>query len=296
MSAKGDDGRLQKYPVERKRADEKEFSVDVGTETPKKTFHDVVNPIYLFLAAAETVYWYWLAPGIDPASRWFSPSDASLITDQLLNPSVVLSPPPGSGLGLSSLLLNSFLILPSVYSLLLLQEAGWSAPPDRRQPLPPLPFCAAGHVVGGGALVPYMILRRSRGRPGDVDPRRLPGLLRAFEGRGRGDVVLVLLLAVVFAAFVWPFCSGASVSWEAEWTAFAHRARTSQFTSLAVFDLVMLSFVVLDPMADDARRRGLLSENASLREATTVLAPYVLIPLVGPVAWICRRPRYDVRD
>ena len=32
-----------------------------------------IQPIYLLLATAETIFWYWLAPGIDPASRWLAP-------------------------------------------------------------------------------------------------------------------------------------------------------------------------------------------------------------------------------
>ena len=56
----------------------------------------------------------------------------------------------------------------------------------------------------------------------------------------------------------------------------------------------MISAAVADPMADDARRRGWLKEEASAAEAAVRLAPY-LFPLVGPVAWICRRPRYRIQ-
>ena len=67
----------------------------------------------------------------------------------------------------------------------------------------------------------------------------------------------------------------------------------SQFTSLASFDFVMISSAVLDPMADDARRRGFLEEEATTAEAAGRLAPY-LFPLIGPVAWIVFRPKYAV--
>ena len=36
-----------------------------------------IQPIYLLLATAETIFWYWLAPGIDPASRWLAPVSSS---------------------------------------------------------------------------------------------------------------------------------------------------------------------------------------------------------------------------
>ena len=115
----------------------------------------------------------------------------------------------------------------------------------------------------------------------------------AGAGVSVGPAALAALLAVVLGAFAWPFLSGAS-AWGAEWAGFVARAGSSQFTSLALFDLAMISAAVADPMADDARRRGWLKEEASAAEAAVRLAPY-LFPLVGPVAWICRRPRYRIQ-
>ena len=129
------------FPNDEQRPSDEE---EAGILTPRSV-------LYASLATAETVFWYWLAPGIDPSSRWFAPSDGALIS-ALFDPSIALSPPAGSGLGFSSLLLNSFLILPSVWALLLLQEADGTCAPGRGQPLPPLPFCMAGFFVGGGGL------------------------------------------------------------------------------------------------------------------------------------------------
>lgn len=55
-----------------------------GDEPPSKIN---INPIYLSLATLETIYWYYLAPGIDPASRWFAPPDGELIS-KLLDPTI----------------------------------------------------------------------------------------------------------------------------------------------------------------------------------------------------------------
>ena len=92
-------------------------------------------------------------------------------------------------LSFSSLLLNSFLILPMVWALLLLQEDdnnnnnnsisatsmnnGHQNQNQNSTPKPQIAAiaavatssikffaCAAGFFVGGGALIPYMVLRR----------------------------------------------------------------------------------------------------------------------------------------
>jgi hypothetical protein len=231
-----------------------------------------INPLYTGLATAETVFWYWLAPGIDPDSRWFAPADGALIS-KLLDPSIVLSEP---GYALSSLLLNSFLIVPAVWALLLLQE-------EEEQFVSPVPFCLAGFVVGGGSLMPYMIVRKPQDT---VDPERFPPLLQLFEQSNLiFATLLALLTSTLFDALVIEFSHS---TWTVEWTAFLDRLQTSQFTSLALFDFVLLSCTIIDPMKDDAKRRGYLDDNAP---ALPKLAPF-LIPIVGHVAWIVLRPKY----
>jgi hypothetical protein len=251
--------------------------------------------LYGSLALAETIFWYWLAPGIDPDSRWFAPADRELVST-LLNPAIATAPPTGSGLGFSSLLLNSFLILPSVWSLLLLQEDG-PCTPGKRQIISPFPFCAAGFFVGGGALIPYMVVREPRPLPEEVNPSRFPAPLKWFEEGPIGPAVLVALTVLVLTTFATPFlCSGGAYNWTIEWNAFLDRIQSSQFSALAVFDLTMLSFTILDPMMDDARRRRFLNDDdgatTTTMEAISRLAPY-MFPLLGPVAWICLRPKYN---
>uniref|UniRef100_A0A7S4T599 Uncharacterized protein n=2 Tax=Ditylum brightwellii TaxID=49249 RepID=A0A7S4T599_9STRA len=238
-----------------------------------------INLVYLGLATLETVFWWYLAPGINPDSRWFAPDDGVLISN-LLNPSIVLDPPFGSGLGFSSLLLNTFLIVPAVWSLLLLQE-------EEHQILPPLPFCLAGFVVGGGALIPYMILRKSKRT---VDNTRFSPVLKFFE-EGDGSTLLIGLTIIVLTAFLVPFIFGSS-ELDLELTAFQERINSSQFTSLALFDFTMLCICILDPMMDDAKRRNYLHQDATLAQAAHKLLPF-LVPLVGPVAWIYFRPRFQ---
>ena len=307
---------------------------------------------YGSLAFLETIFWYCLAPGIDPQSRWFNPLDGQLIAS-LLDPSTVISPPPGSGLGFSSLLLNTFLILPMVWSLLLLQEqeenndSNDSHFIDGRVPNKIFPssittairtcVCASGFLVGGGILIPYMIFCRPMPFRRSIDPEKFPAPLRLFEGQHQhptsvsnpivpmiepmmGQVLLLALASVVAVLFLLLFATH-HCYWTVEWNAFLDRAHSSQFTALALYYFTMISIAVLDPMMDDAIRRGYVigweNENENERDdsyvfsdseyrdanrdrwrsekrtdALRMLATYVAIPLVGPVAWICLRPRY----
>lgn len=283
---------------------------------------------YGILAFLETVYWYYLAPGIDPQSRWFNPLDGKLILS-LLDPSIVFSPPVGSGLGFSSLLLNSFLVVPMAWSLLLLQEGGSGNHNDSSSHLSLFKniiqtiVCAASFFVGGGILIPYMIFRRPMSFRRSIDPKKFPAPLRLFEKRRQpsgtnpkvfvpfvGQVLFAGLVSLVVTSFFIPFANHHS-DWIVEWNAFSERARSSQFTSLALYDLTMISMTVVDPMMDDAIRRGYVVgwetsdigdfdvdrwRSGSRVDAIRKLAPYVVIPLIGPTAWICFRPRYDCTE
>ncbi len=275
--------------------------------------------VYTSLATLETIFWYWLAPGIDPQSRWFNPMDGELIAT-ILNPSTVFSPPVGSGLGFSSLLLNTFLILPMVWSLLLLQEQNNDSEKRLNNIATAIRICACacGFLVGGGILIPYMIFRRPALLYPSVDPDTFPAPLKLFEEENHnsaksiplmqpiGQSLFLVLVSVILISFLLPFATHHS-SWIVEWNAFVDRARSSQFTALALYDFTMISIAVLDPMMDDALRRGYVSgweseEDATLdrwrsekrTNAVVALLPYVVVPLLGPIAWICRRPRYTI--
>lgn len=231
-----------------------------------------INPVYTGLATAETIFWYWLAPGIDPDSRWFAPIDGVLIS-KLLDPSIVLLRP---GYAFPSLLLNCYLLLPMVWAILLLQE-------KEDQIISPLPFCIAGFAFGGGALIPYMIVRKS---PMDVDRAKFSTLLNFFEPPSVGPKLLGSLTAVVLVAF---FAELYQSTLEIEWHAFVDLLFHSQFISLALFDFTMLSCAIVDPMMDDAKRRGYLDNDTS---GILQILPF-LVPLVGPVAWIMMRPKLE---
>mmetsp|Transcript_1480 Transcript_1480/g.3088 ORF Transcript_1480/g.3088 Transcript_1480/m.3088 type:complete len:385 (-) Transcript_1480:100-1254(-) len=275
--------------------------------------------LYTSLAILETIFWYWLAPGIDTQSRWFNPMDGELIAT-ILNPATVFSPPEGSGLGFSSLLLNTFLILPMVWSLLLLQEQNDNSGRLSNSITAAIRSCACtcGFLVGGGILIPYMIFRRPAPLYPSVDPDTFPAPLKLFEEQNQnsakpiplmqsiGQSLLLGLVSVILFSFLLPFATHHS-SWVVEWNAFVDRAKSSQFTALALYDFTMISVAVLDPMMDDALRRGHVSGWENYEEgaldrwrsekrmnAVIALLPYVVVPLLGPIAWVCRRPRYTI--
>ena len=120
-----------------------------------------------------------------------------------------------------------------------------------------------------------------------------------------GPFLLLSLTLIILVSFVYPFASHHS-DWGVEWQAFLNRAQTSQFTTLALFDSTMISVTILDPMADDALRRGYIMDFGEDNDATNrsshriailqKLAPFVAIPILGPVAWICLRPRYALQQ
>lgn len=233
-----------------------------------------IQPIYLLLATAETIFWYYLAPGIDPNSRWFNVEADGRLISQLLDPTVVLTNTPGYAY--SSLLLNSFLIVPAVWALLILQEADCQKP----KWISPTPFCLAGFFVGGGALIPYMIFRKPAE---EVDPSQFSPILKFFEADNNiGPNLLAGLTTIVLGTFLSHVGLGNHNA--QEWAAFISRLQSSQFTSLAFFDFIMLSCAIVDPMSDDARRR----------QYDGPIWPFCAFPLVGPVAWIVSRPKYNI--
>lgn len=302
---------------------------------------------YASLAFAGAIFWYCLAPGIDPQSRWFNPLDGKLIAS-LLNPSTVFSAPAGSGLGFSSLLLYTFLTFPMVWSLLLLQEQEADNCATTSNDKVPLSLtnniitaistfvCASSFLDGGGILIPYMIFRRPMPFRQSLDSGLFPSALRFFEEQSKvqkfasnvipfiefnGRLCLPALLSLLLISFLFPFANE-QCYWIVEWNAFLNRARSSQFTALALYDFTTISIALLDPMMDDAIRRGYdigwknvdgkrvsgpESGEKNSRDANRdrwrsekrldalrVLVPYVAILLIGPVAWICLRPRYDM--
>mmetsp|Transcript_16753 Transcript_16753/g.25319 ORF Transcript_16753/g.25319 Transcript_16753/m.25319 type:complete len:363 (-) Transcript_16753:9-1097(-) len=264
-----------------------------------------INGVYVTLATAETIFWWYLAPGIDPESRWFAPSDGVLLS-KLFDPAIVLS--PGSGLSFSSLLLNSFLILPAVWSILLLQED--TNERTEEQLVSPWPFCLASFFVGGGSLIPYMIFRKKR-PDAVIYYDDLPLILKIFENPEtttagniyqqkiaiRGPILLGALAAIILAAFLIPLLSSPdpAVLIAAEYHVFMERLQNSQFTSLALFDFIMISLTITDPMIDDAKRRGYLETGLPWTESVPQMVPF-LFPWIGPVSWIYVRPGLPRKD
>jgi len=238
------------------------------------------------------------------------------------------------------------LILPMVWSLLLLQEQEPDNCASTSNDKVPMSLgnnittairtsvCASSFLVGGGILIPYMIFRRPMPFRQSLDPGKFPSALGFFEEQSQvqkfasgaipfvefnGRLCLLALLSVVLVSFLFPFANE-QCYWSVEWNAFLNRARSSQFTALALYDFTMISIALLDPMMDDAIRRGYVigwesvdgkrvsgpeSGEKNSRDANRdrwrrekrldalrMLAPYVAIPLIGPVAWICLRPRY----
>ena len=140
----------------------------------------------------------------------------------------------------------------------------------RMQQLPAWVFILASVGTGTVALIPYLALRE----PNQSFSGRKDTWLEVMDARSTGVILTVSTLTLLaFAVFL------------GDWTAFVQEFQTNRFIhamSLA-FCLFCLLFPYPTMLSDDMARRGLTSNSQFFWLV-------VLVPLFGPLIYLCLRP------
>jgi hypothetical protein len=139
---------------------------------------------------------------------------------------------------------------------------------SRMQPIPFLPFVLAAIATGVIGIIPYLALREDN----DEFTGSKNAWLQLLDSRSTGIFLLV------FSLFL--FLYGAIFG---NWGEFWHQFSSDRFIN--GMSLAFVLFCLLFPtfLGDDMARRGLLKDS-QLFWITT------LIPLFGPLAYLCLRP------
>ncbi|MDB9496517.1 hypothetical protein PN441_03355 [Spirulina major CS-329] len=157
-------------------------------------------------------------------------------------------------------LFNLMGIWPFIYLMFLYSDG-------RGQRLPAALFAVGGFVGGAFAILPYLALRRPN--PSFSGP--VGWWLRLHDSRWLG----VGLLAGSVALVVWGITAG-------DWGDFVTQWQTSRFIHVMSLDFLMLSGLITALLGDDMARRGL--------ENRAVFWAVALVPLFGPLLYVCWRP------
>jgi len=157
-------------------------------------------------------------------------------------------------------LFNIMGVWPLIYSCVLFADG-------RGQKIPAWLFATLSFGVGAFALLPYLALRE----PNPEFPGTKNVFLKILDSRFTG--ILLTLGAAALVAF------GLT---KGDWSDFVQQWQTSRFIHVMSLDFCMLSLVFPALLADDMARRGM--KNSTAFWAVT------LVPLFGPLAYLCTRP------
>jgi hypothetical protein len=158
-------------------------------------------------------------------------------------------------------LFNLMGVLPAIYSCLIYLDG-------RGQKISAWPFAIASFAVGGFALLPYLAIRN--------DAPKFEGQMNRWLGfwdaRLVGIAVTVAFGAIAFAGLS-----------HGDWSAFVEEWQTRRFVNVMSLDFVLLVLCLPALIGDDLKRRGI--HNRTLVWAIT------FVPIVGPLLYLCLRPR-----
>ncbi len=158
----------------------------------------------------------------------------------------------------------------SLVGIWLLIYSGLIFPDGRMQRLPAWAFMVGSIATGTIALIPYLALRE----PNQQFAGQKDGWLDLLDARLTG--VILTLSTIVLLAFAIVL---------GDWSAFGHEFLTNRFIhgmSLA-FCLFCFLFPYPTLLKDDMARRGLSNDSQ-------LFWLVALIPLFGPLAYLCLRP------
>ena len=165
--------------------------------------------------------------------------------------------------GINPLIVALFYIMgvwPMIYSCLLFFDG-------REQKVKVWPFAAASFGVGAFALLPYLALRE----PNPEFTGEKNSFLKLLDSRW--TAILITLITVSLVAF--GLIAG-------DWENFIQQWQTSRFIHVMSLDFCLLSLLFPSILGDDIARRNM--KNPAIFWAVS------LIPLFGPLAYLCLRP------
>lgn len=150
-------------------------------------------------------------------------------------------------------------IWPMIYSCLLYIDG-------RGQKIPAWPFAVASFAVGAFALLPYLALREPN--PKFSGTKNI--FLKQLDSRFTGIILTLLTAALVAYGLVL-----------GDWNDFIQQWLSNRFIHVMSLDFCMLSVIFPALLADDMARRGIKNP--------AVFWIVALIPLFGPLAYLCTR-------
>ncbi|NEO85549.1 MAG: DUF2834 domain-containing protein [Spirulina sp. SIO3F2] len=157
-------------------------------------------------------------------------------------------------------LFNIMGVLPFIYCAVLFVDG-------QGQKIWAFPFAIGSFFLGAFALLPYLALRQ----PNPTVSGELNLSLKVLDSRWLGIVLSAIALVLVG----WGFSQG-------NWSDFVQQWQSSRFIHVMSLDFCLLSSVFPAVLGDDMARRGLVN--------STVFWVVALIPLFGPLAYLCIRP------
>ncbi|HEY9729541.1 MAG TPA: DUF2834 domain-containing protein [Chroococcales cyanobacterium] len=157
-------------------------------------------------------------------------------------------------------LFNIMGIWPFIYSCLLFIDG-------REQKTPAWPFAAASFGVGAFALLPYFALRQ----PNQEFAGSKSMFLKLLDSRWLGVALTLGTLVLLGFGLV-----------KGDWGDFIQQWQTNRFIHVMSLDFCLLCLLFPTLLGDDMARRGL--KNSALFWVVT------LLPLVGPLLYLCIRP------
>ncbi len=164
--------------------------------------------------------------------------------------------------GINPLIVSLFNIMgvwPVIYGCVLFFDG-------RGQKMPAWPFAALSFGVGAFALLPYLALRNPN--PEFAGQKSL--FLKILDSK----ITAVLLLVGSVGLVAWGLVNG-------DWGNFFVQWQNKRFIHVMSLDFCLLSLLFPALLGDDMSRRGIKN--------TTLFWVVSLIPLFGPVAYLCLR-------
>jgi hypothetical protein len=214
---------------------------------------------YLGLWLGLLIYAFSLAPG---------GSDAAGLVDTEIIKTMISTPfdssNPSSPVFTS--IFNALGILPAVYASLLLPGSKLG------QKIPALPFVMGSFALGFFGVGPYLGLRNKR--ESVLDSERGRGSI-LFEFKGTSLALLGFAMYLIYFAV-----TGAYAGVD-RWSDYLNLFSSSRLAHVSTIDFSILSLAMIDPLAEDMKRRNWSGPKAEV---------FCAVPVLGPCIWLLLRP------